>query len=101
MNGIKDITLSSHLQGLKGAGTNALTTKGSGDFADLIKKSIESVNARQVESDKAAEGLASGQNSNIHEVMIKMEEAEISLRLMVQMRNKVVDAYQEIMRMQV
>ncbi len=101
MNGIKDITLSSHLQGLKGPGGNSAVNKLGGDFADLIKKSIESVNARQIDADKAAAGLASGQNSNIHEVMIKMEEAEISLRLMVQMRNKVVEAYQEIMRMQV
>ena len=101
MNGIKDITLTSHLQGLKGPGSSSSATKAGGDFADLIKKSIESVNAKQVDSDKAAAGLASGQSSNIHEVMIKMEEAEISLRLMVQMRNKVVEAYQEIMRMQV
>lgn len=101
MNAIKDITLSTHLQGLKGPGSSSSASKLGGDFADLIKTSIASINAKQVEADKAAVNLASGQNSNIHEVMIKMEEAEISLRLMVQMRNKVVEAYQEIMRMQV
>ena len=101
MNGIKDITLSSHLQGLKGPGSSSLAKPAGGDFADLIKKSIESVNSKQAESDKVTAELATGQSSNIHDVMIKMEEAEISLRLMVQMRNKVVDAYQEIMRMQV
>ncbi len=101
MSGINDITLSSHLQGLKGAGSTSAVSKSSADFAALIKGSIESINAKQVDADKAAVGLASGQNGNIHEVMIKMEEAEISLRLMVQMRNKVVEAYQEIMRMQV
>jgi len=101
MNGIKDITLSSHLQGLKGVGSSSVAQKTGGDFAEIIKKTIESVNTQQVESDKAAASLASGQTNNIHEVMIKMEEAEISLRLMVQVRNKVVEAYQEIMRMQV
>ncbi len=100
MNPINDITLSSHLQGLRGSTPSAAKSSADG-FADMIKNSIESVNRKQVEADKAAAELASGQSSNIHEVMIKMEEAEISLRLMVQMRNKVVEAYQEIMRMQV
>ncbi len=101
MDGIKDITLSSHLQGLKGPGSVSATKNIGSEFSELIAKTIESVNAKQIDADKAAVGLASGQHSNIHEVMIKMEEAEISLRFMVQMRNKVVEAYQEIMRMQV
>ncbi len=101
MNTINDITLDSHLQGLADTGKNSDINQAGADFANMIKESIASVNRKQVEADQAAVELASGQNSNIHEVMIKMEEAEISLRLMVQMRNKVVDAYQEIMRMQV
>jgi flagellar hook-basal body complex protein FliE len=100
MNSINDITLNSHLQGLQEGASNSARQRVDG-FADLIKDSIESVNRKQIEADQAAASLASGQNSNIHEVMIKMEEAEISLRLMVQMRNKVVEAYQEVMRMQV
>ncbi len=47
------------------------------------------------------EKLQSGESKNIHEVMISMEKADISMRLTVQMRNKVLEAYQEIMRMQV
>lgn len=101
MNAINDITLTSHLQGLKGVDKGVSASQVGDDFARIIKDSIASVNARQVEADKAATGLATGEHNNIHEVMIKMEEAEISLRLMVQMRNKVVEAYQEIMRMQV
>lgn len=100
MNSINDITLTSHLQGLKGSAP-ATEKADTGNFAAMIKDSIASVNRKQVEADQAATELASGQSSNIHEVMIKMEEAEISLRLMVQMRNKIVEAYQEIMRMQV
>lgn len=101
MNSISDITLTSHLQGLKGSSGSAGINRTGMDFAEQVKKSIESVNRKQIEADHAANGLASGQQSNIHEVMIQMEEAEISLRLMVQIRNKVVEAYQEIMRMQV
>lgn len=101
MNAINDITLSSHLQGLRGNSKADSAVKTGANFAEMIKSSIGDVNRKQIDADKAAAELASGQNSNIHEVMIKMEEAEISLRLMVQMRNKVVEAYQEIMRMQV
>ena len=101
MNPINDITLSSHIQGLKSVGGSSELSKSGENFSRVIKETIESVNKQQVEADKSAAGLASGQHSNIHEVMIKMEEAEISLRLMVQMRNKVVEAYQEIMRMQI
>ncbi len=100
MNTISDITLSSHLQGLKGTSKPDASRLGEG-FAAQIKESISAVNRKQMDAGKAAAELASGQSSNIHEVMIKMEEAEISTRLMVQIRNKVVDAYQEIMRMQV
>ena len=100
MNAINDITLNTHLQGLKGPERGSAQQLGE-DFSTLVKDSIASINRQQVAADQAAADLASGKNTNIHEVMIKMEEAEISLRLMVQMRNKVVEAYQEIMRMQV
>lgn len=101
MNAIDDITLRTHLQGLQKPAASGTAAGTGADFAAMIKDSLESVNRKQVEADKAAAELASGQNGNIHEVMIKMEEAEISLRLMVQMRNKIVEAYQEVMRMQV
>jgi flagellar hook-basal body complex protein FliE len=59
------------------------------------------VNQAQVSADRAAEQIAAGETKNLHGAMIKLEEADISLRLMVQVRNKAVEAYQEIMRMQV
>ncbi len=101
MNPIQDITLNSHLQSLRGGREKTGAARTGADFAEMVKNSLDAVNRKQLEADKAAAELASGQNSNIHEVMIRMEEAEISLRMMVQMRNKVVEAYQEIMRMQV
>lgn len=101
MNIIQDISQrSTPLQGLDGSRRAGVHAAGS-DFATLVKESIAAVNRKQAEADQAASALASGQSSSIHEVMIKMEEAEISLRMVVQMRNKVVEAYQEIMRMQV
>lgn len=70
-------------------------------FADTLKNAIESVNEMQKAADKSAQDLATGRTDNVQDVMIAAEKADIALRVMVQVRNKIVDAYQEIMRMQV
>jgi flagellar hook-basal body complex protein FliE len=75
--------------------------EGGKGFMAFLEQAVGEVNRTQIESDRAIEQLQSGQAKNLHEVMIAMEEADISLRLMVQMRNKLVESYQEIMRMQV
>lgn len=100
---MKDITLATHLQSLglgSGLKAPAAAPPGTG-FEEALKKAVDGVNRAQIESDRAVEALHTGEAKNLHEVMIAMEKADISLRLMVQMRNKAVDAYQEIMRMQV
>lgn len=66
-------------------------------FSELVSK----VNDIQVQSDKSIQSLASGESKNLHEVMIAVEKASISFQFMSQVRNKALDAYQEIMRMQV
>ncbi len=69
-------------------------------FKDTLKTAIDKVNDLQKESDKAIQNLATGKTDNVAEVMITSEKADIALKLMVQVRNKIIDAYQEIMRMQ-
>jgi flagellar hook-basal body complex protein FliE len=66
-------------------------------FTELVTK----VNDLQSQSDKAIQGLATGENKNLHEVMISMEKASISFQFMSSVRNKAIDAYHEVMRMQV
>jgi len=74
------------------------TADGAGKFfSELVSK----VNDIQVQSDKSIQGLASGENKNLHEVMIEVEKASISFQFMSQVRNKALEAYQEVMRMQV
>jgi len=74
------------------------TADGAGKFfSELVSK----VNDMQVQSDKSIQGLASGENKNLHEVMIAVEKASISFQFMSQVRNKALEAYQEVMRMQV
>jgi flagellar hook-basal body complex protein FliE len=70
-------------------------------FADTLKDAVNSVNTAQKESDKKMEELATGKNHNVAEVMISAEKADISLKLLVSVRNKIIEAYQEIMKMQV
>jgi len=73
-------------------------TEGAGKFfSELVSK----VNDIQVQTDKSIQGLASGENKNLHEVMIAVEKASISFQFMSQVRNKALEAYQEVMRMQV
>ncbi len=70
-------------------------------FADTLKESIANVNELQKDSNEKIQQLATGRTDDIASVMITAEKADIALRTMVQVRNKIIDAYQEIMRMQV
>ncbi len=72
-----------------------------GDFLNVLKKSVEKVNALQNQADAAINDLVLGNNKDIVQTMITMEKADISFRLMMQVRNKIVRAYEEVMRMQV
>ena len=74
---------------------------GGDTFSTVLKDSMNKVNELQQGADKAIEGLAKGEVENIHETMIAIEKANISFSLMVQVRNKLVQAYEEVMRTQV
>ena len=70
-------------------------------FGDILKNMVAETNQQQQNADQAMQQLHSGGEKNLLGAMISMEKAEISLRYMIQARNKAIDAYQEIMRMQV
>ncbi len=72
-----------------------------GSFQKLLQNSIHEVDQVQQEAMQAAEDLAVGKTENIHETMIVLKKAELSFKMMMQVRNKIVKAYEEIMRMQV
>lgn len=100
MQSVADITLNSHLKSLSQAKPASVQQMGD-KFGEVLKNSIAEVNQAQVSADHAAQQIAAGETKDLHGAMIKLEEADISLRLMVQVRNKAVEAYQEIMRLQV
>jgi flagellar hook-basal body complex protein FliE len=70
-------------------------------FDDVLTAAVQHVNGLQKQANQSIQNVAGDGTSNIHETMIAMEKADLSFRLMLQVRNKVVDAYQEVMRMQV
>ncbi|MBN2516037.1 MAG: flagellar hook-basal body complex protein FliE [Deltaproteobacteria bacterium] len=86
----------SNNQGENVAGKNIKTS-----FSDVLKNTISEINELQVDADKAITKVELEDSGSIHEAMIALEKANISFRVMMTVRNKILDAYQEIMRMQV
>jgi flagellar hook-basal body complex protein FliE len=79
----------------------AAAGKGASDFGAALKDSLAQVNHLQVEANTAIKDLATGEGGTLHDTMLALEKAELSFRLMMQVRNKIVEAYQEVLRMQV
>ena len=71
-----------------------------GDFQKILKRSVEEVDSLAKEANHSAEEMVAGR-MDVHQAMVAMEKAGISFRLMVQVRNKMMAAYEEIMRTQI
>jgi flagellar hook-basal body complex protein FliE len=70
-------------------------------FSDYVKQSLSEVNGQMLNADQAINDLATGKNQDIHNTMISMQKAEISFELVMQIRNKLIAAYDEIRRMSI
>ena len=75
--------------------------KAQSSFLDMMKSMIGQVNDSQTASDQSIVKSQTGESAHLHEVMLATEEADVSLRMLVQMRNKALSAYEEIMRLQI
>jgi flagellar hook-basal body complex protein FliE len=76
-------------------------TGSAGGFSDALSKAVSEVNSLHQNADKAIQNVQGGQSDSLHEAIIALEKADVSFRAMLTVRNKLIDAYQEIMRMQV
>ncbi|WP_291710118.1 flagellar hook-basal body complex protein FliE [Clostridium sp.] len=72
----------------------------SSKFQDILKENLDKVNQDQIEADNITNDFIAGKDVDIHEMVLSMEEAKMSLQLAIQVRNKVVEAVQELNRMQ-
>lgn len=98
MGELRDISSRNGMgKGLQGEDTKGPKTS----FIDHLKGAVEEVNQTQIAADKKATDLATGKDTNIHDTMLASTQAELGFNLMVQVRNKALEAYQEIMRMPV
>jgi flagellar hook-basal body complex protein FliE len=70
-------------------------------FGDFLVDSVAKVNNLQQDANTAMETLASGKSNNLHETLLAVEKADIAFKTMNQVRSKVLDAYREIMKMQI
>lgn len=111
-----NLTIQNHLRGISGSGQLGSTPEiqpikpldfdkiqkpeGPG-FGQLLSEEIDKVNTQLQTADTKMADLASGRSSNIHETLIAMQKADVSLKVLMEVRTKVIRAYEEIMRMQV
>ena len=73
---------------------------GTQSFSNVVERFIQDTNAQQLQADQAVQQLATGQSDSIPDTMLALTKADLSLRVFMEVRNKVIEAYQEVMRMQ-
>ena len=93
--------LSKESTGMNAPGVNAGSEAKGGSFFDALQNSMEEVNKNQLEADSSIKDLIAGKTKNISETMLQLQKADLSLKTMMQVRNKILEAYKEIMKMQV
>lgn len=101
VTGIEAVEGLSRLEGLTPPSAAALEAPSTTQFADWMLKEAQGVNAEMQKAEGAVRMLAAGEPVNVHEVMLQLEQARLGFQMMLQVRNKVLEAYQEVMRMQV
>jgi flagellar hook-basal body complex protein FliE len=87
-------------QNAGGAGESA-EAGGPKTFGEFMKDLVHDANASGLQADQKMQEVAAGRNKDLHGAVLAMEKADVQFRLLTQVRNKVIDAYREIMRMQV
>ncbi len=70
-------------------------------FTEVLSEAVKKVNSEQKEAEQKVEQYVAGNGPSLHETLISLEKADVSFRMMMQVRNKLMDAYSEIMRTQV
>lgn len=91
----------SNLDSIIGDNSKSNINNSSLDFSSILKEKLNEVNDKQINADNITNEFISGDDIDVHQVMLSAQEAQMSLQLAVQMRNKIVESYQELNRMQV
>jgi flagellar hook-basal body complex protein FliE len=101
---MNEISFQKGLESLNGAGSALKTTPKEtpeqASFGSMLANSLNDVNRLKQEADVAVENLATGNQKDIHSTMIALEKADVAFQLLMQVRNKIIAAYETVMRMQ-
>ena len=101
---MNEITFTKGLESLKGNGLDTVTkTKTPQDpasFGNMLVDSLNDANRLKLKADEAVDNLAAGKQKDIHATMIALEKADVAFQLLMQVRNKIISAYETVMRMQ-
>jgi len=100
MNDIALTPAVGHLTAFSEAGRTPVETAG-GNFGELLHSALNRVGTLQSEADRAVEDLTFGRQTDIHSTMIAVEKAGIAMELALQIRNKLLNAYETLMRQQI
>jgi flagellar hook-basal body complex protein FliE len=89
------------LPGIEPVTSGIAPARGGGEFGKALKEALTELEKVQGEADKAVTRFAAGEDVDLHTVLLQVQKAELSFRLMLEVRNKLIDAYREVMRMSV
>jgi flagellar hook-basal body complex protein FliE len=81
--------------------TSSASVGGANSMGNTLGTLVQEVSDKQAAAQQTVSGLLGGQNVSLHQAMISVEEASVSFQLMVEVRNRLLDSYQELMRMQI
>ena len=102
---MNEVTFTKGLESLHGNGPDiaARTKKAQNpeSFGNMLARSLNDVNQLKLEAGEAVENLAAGKQKDIHATMIALEKADVAFQLLMQVRNKIISAYETVMRTQV
>ena len=102
---MNEITFAKGLDSLNGTRLDTASktkeTQNPESFGNMLARSLKDANRLKLEADEAVESLAAGKRNDIHATMIALEKADVAFQLLMQVRNKIISAYETIMRTQV
>ena len=87
--------------GIQGIAATPTTERAESGFAEKVGGALESVSEAERHADALARDVAAGGDTSVHELMVATTKATLSVELLVELRNKAIEAYQDVMRMQV
>lgn len=88
-------------ESLAAGGTAGVGATGKAEFSNLLERAVAGVDSKMQTAAAEQGKVLTGETNNLHQAMIAMQEASVAFSLMVEVRNKLVESYQELMRMQV